>query len=248
MARRWLLDLLAKLKPQIETGVPVVVLEPSCWAVFKDELTNILPNDRDGQRLQANVFLLADFLRNKAPHYRVPKLRRKALLHGHCHQKALDHLNDKTYGELFNEKAVLHDMGVQFVAPADGCCGMAGAFGFEQGEHYDVSVKCGERAFVPKVRDAADDELIIADGFSCREQISQMTGRQGLHMAQVLQMALHDGPAGPRGGLPELAVVRARRAAHRNAAVKATALLVAGAVIGGWLYRSHRRRARAART
>jgi Fe-S oxidoreductase len=247
MARRWLLDLLAKLKPQIEAGVPMVVLEPSCWAVFKDELTNILPNNRDGQRLQANVFLIADFLKNKAPHYRLPKLRRKALLHGHCHQKALDHLNDKTYGELFNEKAVLRDMGVEFEAPTDGCCGMAGAFGFERGEHYGVSVKCGERALVPKVRDAADDELIIADGFSCREQIHQMTDRQGLHIAQVLQMALHEGPDGARDGRPESGMVRARRTAHRRAAIQTAALVAAGAVIGGWLYTSYRHRNNVAR-
>src|SRR5205085_4616076 len=72
MARRWLEDLLEKLHPQIEAGLPIVVLEPSCWAVFKDELTNISPNNRDGQRLQANVFLIGDFLKNKASQYRIP--------------------------------------------------------------------------------------------------------------------------------------------------------------------------------
>jgi FAD/FMN-containing dehydrogenase/Fe-S oxidoreductase len=231
MARRWLLDLLAKLKPQIEAGVPVVVLEPSCWAVFKDELTNILPNDRDGQRLQANVFLIADFLKNKAPHYRLPKLRRKALLHGHCHQKAMDHLNDKAYGELFNEKAVLRDMGVEFEAPTDGCCGMAGAFGFERGEHYDVSVKCGERALVPRVRDAGEDELIIADGFSCREQVQQMSDRTPLHLAQVIQLAMRAGPAGPAGGRPEAGLVRARRDAQRHARARLTVAAVATAAL-----------------
>jgi hypothetical protein len=124
---------------------------------------------------------------------------------------------------------------------------MAGAFGFERGEHYGVSVKCGERALVPKVRDAADDELIIADGFSCREQIHQMTDRQGLHIAQVLQMALHEGPDGARDGRPESGMVRARRTAHRRAAIQTAALVAAGAVIGGWLYTSYRHRNNVAR-
>ena len=240
MARRWLEDLLQKLQPEIEAGLPVVVLEPSCWAVFKDELTNILPNNRDGQRLQANVFLIGDFLKNKAPHYRIPKLRRKALLHGHCHHKSLDRLNDKTYGKLFNEKAVLKDMGVEFDALTDGCCGMAGAFGFEKGEHYDVSIKCGERSLIPKVRDADEGTLLIAEGFSCREQIRQMTDREGLHLAQVIRMAIQEGPGGASGQRPEAAVVRERRGEHRRAALRVGALVGGGAVLGGLLYAAFR--------
>jgi hypothetical protein len=80
---------------------------------------------------------------------------------------------------------------------------MAGAFGFEAGEHYEVSMRVGERVLLPKVREAARDTLIIADGFSCREQIDQSTGRQALHLAQVLKMALDDGPHGTAGDYPE---------------------------------------------
>src|SRR5256885_9665856 len=100
------------------------------------------------------------------------------------------------------ETAVLKKMGVDFAMPETGCCGMAGAFGFEK-DHYDVSVACGERALLPAVRRAAKDTLIITDGFSCREQIRQMTDRQALHIAQVLQMAINEGPRGPSGNLPE---------------------------------------------
>jgi Fe-S oxidoreductase len=189
MARRWLLDILEKLRPQIRAGVPMVVLEPSCWAVFQDELTNMLPNDEDAKRLQGQTFLLSDFLRKKAPHYKVPQLHARALLHGHCHQKSLETLNDRTYGKLYNEKAVLEEIGLKLQIPETGCCGMAGAFGFEEGEHYDVAVACGRRVLLPEVEKLDEQAIIVADGFSCREQISQCTDRTALHMAQVLQLA-----------------------------------------------------------
>lgn len=203
MARRWLRDILTTLSAEIQAGVPIVVLEPSCWAVFKDESTNILPDDRDAQRLRDNVFLLGGFLRQKAPHYHPPKLHRKALLHGHCHHKAMDRLNDKAYGDLFNEKAVLQEMGVEFSYPDTGCCGMAGAFGFESGRHYDVAIKAGERVLIPEVEKAGEEDLIITEGFSCREQIRQMSNREALHLAQVIQLAKHQGDELPGNRPPE---------------------------------------------
>jgi FAD/FMN-containing dehydrogenase/Fe-S oxidoreductase len=197
MARRWLKNILLGLQPEIEAGTPMVVLEPSCWAVFKEELTNLLPEDEDAQRLRAQTYTLADFLENEAPSYRVPLLHKGALLHGHCHQKAMNSLNDRTFGHLTGEKDVLRAMGVDYRMPETGCCGMAGAFGFERGDHYDVSIKCGERVLIPEVNRAREDELVIADGFSCREQIRQTTPRTAMHLAEVLQMALHQGPDGP---------------------------------------------------
>ena len=153
MARRWWLHLLRKLQPCIEAGMPMVVLEPSCWAAFKDELTNMLPENQDAKRLQDQTYTLADFLENQAAHYRPPKLHRKAMLHGHCHQKALDTLNDKMYGKLFNEKKLLTDMGVSHREPETGCCGMAGAFGFEaENGHRDISIRCGERVLLPEAQ------------------------------------------------------------------------------------------------
>jgi len=191
MAERWWMDMLEKLRPYYQAGSPMVVLEPSCWAAFQDELCNILPRNRDAQRLRDTVFTLSDFLRSKASAYVIPKLPRKAIVHGHCHQKALDGLSDKEFGKLFAEKAIFEKMGIEHRNPDAGCCGMAGAFGYEKANgHYDIAVAAGERVLLPEVRKAPADDLIIADGFSCQEQIIQQTGRTPLHMAQVLQMAI----------------------------------------------------------
>jgi FAD/FMN-containing dehydrogenase/Fe-S oxidoreductase len=236
MAERWLRDILQTLRPEIEAGVPVVVLEPSCWAVFHDELTNLLPNDSDAHRLRDNCYMLGDFLQECAPEYRPPKLNRKALLHGHCHHKAL------RGRELAGERAVLEQMDLKIHEPEDGCCGMAGAFGFEAGEHYDVSIKCGERMLLPKVRQAKPNEVIIADGFSCREQISQTTDREALHLAQVIRLAKHSGPNGPDDGTPEAELLRTRTSEHRQAAFRTAAYVGAGAVAGVLLYGLLRRR------
>jgi FAD/FMN-containing dehydrogenase/Fe-S oxidoreductase len=181
-AKSWLEDILFKLRPQIETSTPMVVLEPSCCAVFRDELMNLYPNNADAKRLYERTFTLAEFLRRYAPNYRVPQLHRRALVHGHCHHKAVMGLEA--------EREVLQAMGLDFKVPDSGCCGMAGSFGFERGEKYDVAMKCGERVLLPQVRQASDEDLIIADGFSCKTQIEQGSDRRALHLAQVLQLAL----------------------------------------------------------
>jgi Fe-S oxidoreductase len=229
MARRWAEDLLDKLRPYVQASIPMVVLEPSCWAVFKDELTNILPaQQEDAVRLQKNTFTFADFLEKKAPHYRVPRLHRKALVQGHCHQKSLDELYDKEYGMLYSEKKVFRQMGVDLEVPDTGCCGMAGAFGYEEGDHYDVSIKEGERVLLPKVRQQPDQAIIIADGFSCREQIHQETDRHALHTAEVIQLALRHGPPGP-DGRPEAQMEAERRAEYRHAAMRTAGYVALGA-------------------
>jgi FAD/FMN-containing dehydrogenase/Fe-S oxidoreductase len=187
-AERWLRRILRSLGPDIRAGTPVVVLEPSCAAVFRDELTNLLPDDDDARRLSRQTFLLADFLRDHAPHFAVPPLRRRALLHGHCHHKAVIGLE--------GEVALLRDMGLELDLPNTGCCGMAGAFGFESGDHYAISIACGERVLLPEVRRAAAETLIIADGFSCREQIAQCTDREALHLAELIRMAWREGAPG----------------------------------------------------
>jgi FAD/FMN-containing dehydrogenase/Fe-S oxidoreductase len=242
MAKRWLLDIVEKLRPAIHAGVPIVVLEPSCWAVFRDELTNMLGENEDAKRLQMQTFTLSEFLKQKAPHYPLPTLHRRALLHGHCHQKAIDALDDKTYGKLFNEKAVLDAMGVDYDQPEDGCCGMAGAFGFERSAHYDVSIRAGERALLPAVRRADDERIIIADGFSCREQVQQTTGRTALHLAQVIQLAGREAKYGPQPGRPEQQLVEQRRRAQVRAGVKAATFVAGGLLAARWLYR-HRQAA-----
>ncbi|HLJ80240.1 MAG TPA: FAD-linked oxidase C-terminal domain-containing protein, partial [Ktedonobacterales bacterium] len=178
-AERLLRQILDTLRPQIEAGVPIVGLEPSCISVFRDELVNLFPNDADARRLKEQTFMLSEFLAQKAESYEPPTLRRKALVHGHCHHKSVLGMDA--------ELSLLKQVGLDIEELKSGCCGMAGAFGFERsGEHYDVSIKCGERVLLPAVRDAAKDTLILADGFSCREQIAQCTDRQALHIAQVL--------------------------------------------------------------
>ncbi len=184
-AKRLLQQILDVLSPEIETGIPLVVLEPSCAAVFRDELINLFPNDRRAQRLSKQTFLLSEFLEKCARDFELPQLPRKALVHGHCHQKSLMKMTD--------EEAVLKRMGIDYQAPAPGCCGMAGAFGFEE-DKYEVSMDVGELELLPAVRDASPETLIIADGFSCREQIAQGSDRHALHLAEVIQMAL-DGEA-----------------------------------------------------
>ena len=161
--------------------MPVVVLEPSCLAVFRDEMVNLLPDDEEAKRLSEQTFLLTEFLENRVETYKPPKLLRKAVVHGHCHQKALMGMD--------SDEGVLTKLGLDFDMLDSGCCGMAGSFGFEK-DHYDVSLKAGELVLLPAVRKAAEDTLIIANGFSCREQIAQTTGRRALHLAEVIQMAI----------------------------------------------------------
>lgn len=176
-AKRYLARILQELKAELEAGVPIVMLEPSCASVFRDELRNLFPDDPAAQRLSAQSFLFGEFLAKFAAQYQPPSARGRILLHGHCHQKAL-------VGMAHSER-LLEGMGVQVVAPEPGCCGMAGPFGFNQ-KTYAIAQSVGERALLPAVRAEAADTLIVADGFSCREQIFQNTGRQAQHLAEIL--------------------------------------------------------------
>jgi FAD/FMN-containing dehydrogenase/Fe-S oxidoreductase len=182
--RRLLGRILDAFEPELDSAVPVVVLEPSCEAVFHDELPNLVSGPRS-HRLEAMTMGLGAFVaRNPEAFGPVlsDHLNAPAVLHGHCHQKA-------TVG-MADEEAVLRSIGLSPAQPEPGCCGMAGAFGFERGAHYELSMAIGERALLPAVRAAESDALLIADGFSCREQISQTTGRRPLHLAEVLEMTL----------------------------------------------------------
>ena len=185
-AQSLLLNILDALAPEIEAGIPVIGLEPSCVAVFRDELLNLFPNDHRAQALSRQTFLLSEFLERDLNHNApLPQLNRKALLHGHCHHKSIMKMSA--------EESLLHRIGIDFQSPAPGCCGMAGSFGFEH-DKYDVSAAIGELELLPAVRKAPPDWLIIADGFSCREQIAQGTARHALHLAEVLKMAIDAPP------------------------------------------------------
>jgi Fe-S oxidoreductase len=188
-AKKMLLQVLEVLREDIRAGVPVVGLEPSCVAVFRDELCDLLPDDQDAKRLKQQTYTLSEFLEKKAPGFRPPRWHVKAIVHGHCHQRAIMKMD--------SEKKLLKAMGLDAEILDSGCCGMAGVFGYERsGGHYQVSVKAGERVLLPAVRTAAASTLVIADGFSCREQISQLTDRKALHLAEVIRMALEQGHAG----------------------------------------------------
>jgi FAD/FMN-containing dehydrogenase/Fe-S oxidoreductase len=183
-AKGLLKQTLEVLSPQIQAGVPMVGLEPSCLAVFRDEMVSLLPHDWNAKRLHGQCFTLSEFLRREDKVSTLPQLSRKAVVHGHCHHKAIMTMKA--------EEKLYEDLGLDFHVLDSGCCGMAGSFGFEK-EHYSISVACGDRVLIPAVRKAEGDTLIVADGFSCRTQISQMTHRKPLHTAEVLQMAIHGG-------------------------------------------------------
>jgi len=168
------------LGPETEAGTPIVVLEPSCASVFRDDMRGLMPESKPAEKLAEQTFTLAEFLEKNG--CAVPRLARKAIVHGHCHHKAIMRLKE--------EKQVMEKMGLEYRLLESGCCGMAGAFGYEK-EHYEVSVAVGERVLLPAVRQAEESTLIIADGFSCQSQIEQQTGRKALHLAEVLAMGVN---------------------------------------------------------
>jgi len=179
LAKRQLRRIVAALRPQIQAGVPLVGLEPSCVAVFRDELLELLPHDEDAKRLSKQSFLLSELL-ERTGGWNPGRLPRRVLVHGHCHQKALMGMSA--------EETIPQRLGVDYELLDAGCCGMAGAFGFER-EHYDVSIACGERALLPAVRAADAETVLVANGFSCREQIAQTTDREAVHLAELIRMA-----------------------------------------------------------
>jgi FAD/FMN-containing dehydrogenase/Fe-S oxidoreductase len=187
-ARRYLRRVLTSMRPLLREGMPVVALEPSCLAVFRDELVNLFPHDADAHRLHDQSRTLSEFLRDCAADWPLPHLERSALVQPHCHQHAVVGFDA--------DRELLSAMGVDVEMAEAGCCGMAGSFGYEAGERYEVSMAVGERVLLPKVRSADQQTLVVADGFSCRGQIAGGTDRTALHLAQVIAMAIRDGQLG----------------------------------------------------
>jgi Fe-S oxidoreductase len=178
-ARDYLANVLDRMTPQIDAGTPIVFLEPSCASVFKDELLEFFPKDHRAQRLSKQIWLLADLLAVEAPDW-VPSRLDGAhiLLHGHCHHKAV-------FGGPANEIDILRRAGANVEPIKAGCCGMAGPFGFEA-EKFEVSKAIASDGLLPAVESAGPMTILVADGFSCREQISQLGHKQALHFAEVL--------------------------------------------------------------
>jgi Fe-S oxidoreductase len=181
-AKSYLERVLDVLADDIRAGTPIVGLEPACVSVFRDEMPDLLAHNEQAKRLREKVFLLSEFLEREADCFPFPKLERHAVVHGHCHHKSVLKMDA--------EVSVMNKLGLDFDLLDSGCCGMAGSFGFEK-EKYAVSMQCAERVLLPAVRNAPDGTLVIADGFSCREQLLQTTDAEPLHLAQVLRMALH---------------------------------------------------------
>jgi FAD/FMN-containing dehydrogenase/Fe-S oxidoreductase len=177
LAKRQLRRILATLGP--DAGVPVVVLEPSCLATFRDELPDLLPGEA-ADRLAARARSLAEVLAGRG--WRPPRVGGRAIVQGHCHQQAVIGMDA--------DLELLAAAGVRAELLDAGCCGMAGAFGFEA-DHYQVAMAVGERRLLPAVRAATPDTVVLADGFSCRTQVAQATGRRPLHLAELLASALH---------------------------------------------------------
>ena len=227
MARSYLDRILTTLAPEIDEGTSVVVLEPSCCSVFRDELNGLMPDVPRAHKMMEQTFTLAEFLEKKADGYTPPKLNRKAIVQGHCHQKAIMRLKE--------EEKVMDKLGLHYEILPSGCCGMAGSFGYER-EKYNVSIKAGERALLPRVRKAGLSTFIVADGFSCKEQIEQQTNRQALHLAEVISIAMKEGPYGPDGIYPESRSTQPRldgqRRSMRRAGLICASTIAAVAALG----------------
>jgi FAD/FMN-containing dehydrogenase/Fe-S oxidoreductase len=178
-ARSYLANVLDRVAPEIEAGLPFIFLEPSCASVFKDEALELFPDDLRAQKLSKQVWLLADWLAAKAPDWVDGRLAgAQVLLHGHCHHKAV-------FGGPKSEIALLRKAGAQVEMIDTTCCGMAGPFGFEA-DKIEVSKAIANLGLMPAVNAADPMTLIVADGFSCREQIGQLSRREGMHFAEIL--------------------------------------------------------------
>jgi FAD/FMN-containing dehydrogenase/Fe-S oxidoreductase len=180
LAKRTLRDTLDVLSEPITSGVPVLVLEPSCASVFRDELRKLMPHDEHARRLASQTVVLDELLERYAPDWEPPRVARRALIHGHCHQKAV----------IGARPDLLRRAGVDADMTKAGCCGLAGSFGYHAGEQYEVSMAIGEQFLLPQVRSAPADTLLVADGFSCRTQIAAGAGRRAVHTAEVLAQGL----------------------------------------------------------
>jgi FAD/FMN-containing dehydrogenase/Fe-S oxidoreductase len=216
-AERYLRRVLDELRPYVRDDVPVVGMEPSCLAVFKDELRRMLPHDDDAARLARNAYHYGEFFTTFG--VKPPRIEGSALLWNHCHHRAT--------GDTTKEQRLLEETGLSVTELKGGCCGLAGSWGFEQGK-YAISMDCGEQALLPAVREAPKETLIVADGFSCKTQIADArTGRHALHTGQVLALARNRESG---GGVPGRPAPPAKERAVRTAAVVLPALAGLAAV------------------
>ncbi|MGW3497668.1 FAD-binding and (Fe-S)-binding domain-containing protein [Streptomyces sp. NPDC001020] len=226
VAQRVLRRTLGVLRPYLESGTPVIGLEPSCTAVFRADAPELMPEHQDVRRLAGQVRTFAEHLVDHAPDtWQPPRLARHATVQTHCHQHAIMKFEA--------DQELMRRAHLDAHVLDEGCCGLAGNFGFERG-HHEVSMAVAEQGVLPAVRAAAPDSLLLADGFSCRTQIEHGdTNRRALHLAEVLAMGLD-------GNLPSeyperLAARPSRpsRAARWATTVSAAALAATAAAAAG---------------
>ena len=224
IAKRVLTRTVDLLADHVQAGGLVVGLEPSCTAVFRSDMPDLLPDNNDASRLAGQTVTLAELLREHTPGWQAPHLAADAVIQVHCHQHAImgyDH-----------DLALLQDMGIRADRLDSGCCGLAGNFGFQPG-HLTVSRDCAERVLLPALRNTTDETLVMADGFSCRTQIHQLDsgGREGTHLAEVLHAAAHQhnppGGARPEGYL----AIRPAEPSGRVTGAAITATSIIGAAV-----------------
>ncbi|WP_104151010.1 FAD-binding and (Fe-S)-binding domain-containing protein [Mycobacterium intracellulare] len=230
VAEHYLHDVLRQLRSEIRAGTPIVGMEPSCLAVFKDELKKLLPHDDDADRLARNSYHFAQFFTEfdlGPPKVSSNGSAARALLWGHCHQRAT--------GGVDADQQVLQKMGIDVQPVSGGCCGLAGSWGFEQGK-YQLSLDCGEQALLPAIR-RNSDALVVANGFSCQTQIRDSGTANALHLGQIMAMANTSADIGstspPARPEPD-SRTRATRIAVPVAAASAAAL--AGAAVARQLW------------
>jgi Fe-S oxidoreductase len=178
-------------------------------------MCNLLPDSGDARQLAENTFTLSEFLEKKMPSYQPPQVKRQAIVQGHCHHKAVMRIKE--------EKSLMDKMQLDHRVLESGCCGMAGAFGYEK-DKYQVSIACGERSLLTQVSQAAVSTIIVADGFSCKEQIAQESNRHALHLAEVLRLGLDEQGTYCPTIYPETPFVRPRQAAQKKSMVRAAVL------------------------
>lgn len=234
MASVYLKRIMNALQTEIESGTPMIALEPSCCSVFRDELNGLFPGSPLAQKLREQTFTLSEFLEKKAEGYQPPKLKRKAMVHGHCHHKAIMRMDA--------EESLMKKMQLDYELLNSGCCGMAGSFGYEK-DKYDISIKAGERVLLPEVRRAGLKTIIVSGGFSCKEQIQQETPRHALHTAEILAIALRKDSQGGEEIYPEKQAIAPRILAQKKSMLRAGIVSagVAGAALAGMLLWSRRR-------
>lgn len=172
-------QILTQLEPVLEDRLPVIVLEPSCLSVFRDEMPGLFPNDERAKQLQKSIMTLSEFIESRG--LQLPSINEDVRIHGHCHQKSC--------GGMGGEQGILEKLGgTGQVIPA-GCCGVAGAYAYHS-KTAPVAKIIGENEFKPHLDKIPQDASVVADGFSCRGQIRNISGREPMHLAEYLAKVL----------------------------------------------------------